>query len=101
MNPGDTNPAHIADNDLLELHVRRWRQILRAAAGRDDVLVLGAFGCGAFRNPPEIVAEAFKELQRRDPLLVGAFREIVFAVYCPPQDDTNFRVFLAALTEKE
>lgn len=101
MNPGDTNPAHIADNDLLELHVRRWRQILRAAAGRDDVLVLGAFGCGAFRNPPEIVAEAFKELHRRDPLLVGAFREIVFAVYCPPQDDTNFRVFRAALTEKE
>lgn len=100
MNPGDINPAHIADNDLLELHVRRWRQIMRAAAGRDDVLVLGAFGCGAFRNPPALVADAFQELLRRDPLLAAAFKEIVFAVYCPPQDDTNYRVFRDAFAEK-
>ena len=100
MNPGDIDPAHIADNDLLELHVRRWRQILRAAAGRDDVLVLGAFGCGAFRNPPALVADAFQELLRRDPLLAAAFKEIVFAVYCPPQDNTNYRVFRDAFAEK-
>ena len=100
MNPGDIDPAHIADNDLLELHVRRWRQILRAAAGRDDVLVLGAFGCGAFRNPPALVADAFQELLRRDPLLAAAFKEIVFAVYCPPQDDTNYRVFRDSFAEK-
>lgn len=100
MNPGDIAPAHIADNDLLELHVRRWRQIMRAAAGRDDVLVLGAFGCGAFRNPPALVADAFQELLRRDPLLAAAFKEIVFAVYCPPQDDTNYRVFRDSFAEK-
>lgn len=100
MNPGDIDPAHIADNDLLELHVRRWRQIMRAAAGRADVLVLGAFGCGAFRNPPALVADAFRELLRRDPLLAAAFKEIVFAVYCPPQDDTNYRVFRDAFAEK-
>lgn len=100
MNPGDIDPAHIADNDLLELHVRRWRQILRAAAGLNDVLVLGAFGCGAFRNPPALVADAFQELLRRDPLLAAAFKEIVFAVYCPPQDDTNYRVFRDSFAEK-
>lgn len=101
MNPGDTIPAGIADNDLFELHVRRWRQILRAADGRADSLVLGAFGCGAFRNPPQIVADAFKELLRRDPVLAMGFKQIVFAVYCPPQDDTNYRVFRDALTKKE
>lgn len=100
MNPGDIDPAHIADNDLLELHVRRWRQIMRAAAGRADVLVLGAFGCGAFRNPPALVADAFQELLRRDPLLATVFKEIVFAVYCPPQDDTNYRVFRDSFAEK-
>ena len=100
MNPGDIDPAHIADNDLLELHVRRWRQIMRAAAGRADALVLGAFGCGAFRNPPALVADAFQELLRRDPLLAVAFKEIVFAVYCPPQDDTNYRVFRDSFAEK-
>ena len=101
MNPGDTAPAHISNSALEGLHTNRWSQILRAAAGRDDVLVLGAFGCGAFRNPPEIVAKAFKELQRDDPYLVDAFSEIVFAVYCPPQDDTNFRTFYKVLMEDD
>ena len=99
MNPGDIDPAHIADNDLFELHVRRWRQILRCAAGHADTLVLGAYGCGAFRKPPQIVAGAFRELMNRDPLLLQSFYEIVFAVYCPPQNDTNFRVFDETLAD--
>jgi uncharacterized protein (TIGR02452 family) len=26
------------------------------------VLILGAFGCGAFGNPPEVVAKAFRQV---------------------------------------
>lgn len=100
MNPGDTDPVRISDSHLESLHVDRWGQILRAAAGRADVLVLGAFGCGAFRNPPQIVANAFKRLQREDSYLVEAFEEIVFAVYCPPQDSTNYRIFYKTLIEE-
>jgi uncharacterized protein (TIGR02452 family) len=41
-----------------------------------DSLVLGALGCGAWRNPPEHVAELFKEvLEEYD----GLFKKIVFA----------------------
>lgn len=41
----------------------RIKQILDAAAvlANADVLVLGAWGCGAFRNPADIVARVFRE----------------------------------------
>ena len=31
-----------------------------AASKGTDILVLGAFGCGAFQNNPEVVARAYK-----------------------------------------
>jgi uncharacterized protein (TIGR02452 family) len=49
-----------------------------------DALVLSAFGCGAFGNPPADVAAAFHEVLREREFH-GAFREIVFAIL----DDHN------------
>lgn len=42
-----------------------------------DSLVLGAFGCGAFKNPPEQVAEIFREIIEE---YMGYFKRIVFAI---------------------
>lgn len=45
--------------NIEDLH--RIERIFRiAAANQAEVLILGAFGCGAFCNPPEIVAKAFQ-----------------------------------------
>lgn len=33
-----------------------------AIENKISVMVLGAFGCGAFYNPPELVAQAFHEV---------------------------------------
>jgi uncharacterized protein (TIGR02452 family) len=44
-----------------------------------DCLVLGALGCGAFGNPPDKVAEIFKEYIE-DPEYQGRFKKIVFAI---------------------
>jgi len=44
--------------------------------------VLGAFGCGAFANPPKHVAEIFRKVIKE---FDGYFAEIVFAIL----DDAN------------
>lgn len=52
----------VSDKDLFRMHVSRAKNILRAAAHNGaDIFVGGAFGCGAFHNPPEIVASAWHE----------------------------------------
>ena len=44
-----------------------------------DAIILGAFGCGAFHNPPKVVAKAFKTvlLEKR---YSNAFYNVIFAV---------------------
>lgn len=48
---------------LADVFENRIRNILEVAiANQVDYLVLGAFGCGAFQNPPELVASVFYKL---------------------------------------
>jgi uncharacterized protein (TIGR02452 family) len=66
---------------------RKIRAILRIAARQGHVdLVLSAFGCGAFRNPPHHVAQLFRETLAVEEFS-GVFRRIVFAIL----DDHNAR----------
>ena len=95
MNPGQGRAIRVSNNELLDLHRQRARKILSVAAANNvDCLVLGAFGCGAFKNDPNIVAQAYRHIL---PEFDGYFREIRFAVYCPPHDRTNFDVFRKTL----
>lgn len=92
MNLGDGDRRiEISDEELKALHFKRLYRILSiAAANNDQAIILGAFGCGAFMNSPEIVATAAKETIR---LFSHAFKTIEFAVYCRPGDDMNYRCF--------
>ena len=89
--------VRISNQVLHQLHVKRMCRILDiAAANENDVVVLGAYDCGAFKNPPDVVAHAMKQA-------VSAYRHhfetIEFAVYCSPRDDQNFRVFRQILSD--
>lgn len=92
MNQGDGTAAiKVSDKELLGIHEKRLTRILDIAlAEGNEVVILGAFGCGAFRNNPEVVARAAKNVISN---YLNAFEVIEFAVYCPPKDDSNFRVF--------
>ena len=67
-----------------EAHGRMWRNKIRtlfrvAKINKKTKLVLGAFGCGAYGNPPALVAELFQEILE-EPEFKGAFDEICFAI---------------------
>lgn len=99
MNPGTGKAIKMNDRDLLELHKKRARHMLQAASDQGaEILVLGAFGCGAFQNRPEIVARAYKETLSD---FKGKFREIEFAVYCTPRESRNFEIFQRVLGKRK
>ena len=83
------------DAELFAYHVKRAVHMLTVAAYKKaEILVLGAFGCGAFQNNPEVVAKAYRAAIQEFPCV---FREIVFAVYCPPGRSKNYDIFRAVL----
>lgn len=59
----------------------RAEMVLALAAHHDcEVLVLGAWGCGVFRNDPQMVAEVFAELLKPEGRWVKRFARVVFSV---------------------
>lgn len=81
----------LTQKELYEIHKFRLQRIIDIAyANNNECLVIGAFGCGAFRNEPSIVARAMKDTLAQNK---GKFKKIVLAIYCSPKDTTNYEVF--------
>lgn len=71
----------------------KMRLTLRMAAVKGhDRLVLGAIGCGAFYNPPEEIAEAWKEVLLEDEFSGGWWKDVWFAVF-DRKNEGNFDIF--------
>ena len=93
MNPhaGD-KAAKITPFELEKLLTARIRRIFEIAiANGNEVLILGAFGCGAFRNPPEIVAKVFNNVMQD---YLCYFDVIEYAVYHTERETANYEAFL-------
>lgn len=83
---------------VTETLVRRSEYVLAIARDQGHrSLLLGAWGCGVFRNQPEIVADAFMT-HLQSPLFAGAFDRVVFAVYDPTKEQRNLRAFLRRIS---
>lgn len=88
--------CHIQEDKLRKIHRKRIRRILDIAKSEgEEVLILGAFGCGAFQNPVEIVA---KEMVRVVREYQNCFETVEFAVYCSEKDKRNFEVFQSVVS---
>lgn len=73
---------------------RRAEFVLRIAVEhRVERLVLGAWGCGVFRNDPARVADAFADLLAPGAVYAGAFREVVFAIHDSTPAQTTLGAF--------
>lgn len=96
FNVDTVEPAIIRPEELFRVHYKRAAKIMQVAASRGvEVLILGAFGCGAFRNDPVIVARAYKEALQN---FRHAFKEVEFAIFCK-WDWTNYNVFCNVFNE--
>ena len=92
MNPGaGSRKAEISCEELRALHTRRIQRIFEVAlAAEAEVLILGAFGCGAFRNPPELVAEVYTGVMEK---YRGSFDVIEYAVFHTERETGNYEAF--------
>jgi len=79
--------AYIRSQDSEQLQKLITAQLKAAYDGGYDTVILGAFGCGAFENPPELVASVYKEII--DQFFPKAFKRIVFAILEGPRGAHN------------
>ena len=90
-NPEMGQPVIVTPEELYEIHLKRARHILHVAAANSvDAIVLGAFGCGAFSNDPNVVARAYHTAVED---YKDRFSEIEFAIYCRDYETENYKVF--------
>ena len=90
-NPEMGHPVIATPEKLYEIHLKRARHILHVAAANSvDAIVLGAFGCGAFSNDPNVVAKAYHAAVED---YKDHFSEIEFAIYCRDYETENYKVF--------
>lgn len=90
-NAGQALLQSAATADEIDAALRRRAAYVLAIAATEGhaTLILGAWGCGVFRNDPARVADAFGALLEGS--FRGAFEEVVFAIL----DRTDDRAFLA------
>jgi uncharacterized protein (TIGR02452 family) len=75
--------------DALE---HRAEYVMATAEGfGHERLILGAWGCGVFRNDPKMVAQTFSRLLSTT--FFGAFKEVVFAVFDSSRDQKVTQAF--------
>lgn len=80
-------------SQIHSIMTERIRKILSIAAiNKYRGIILGAFGCGVFKNKPEYVAGYFKKLLK-DEGYEKLFEKIVFAIYDNSTDGRNFKAF--------
>lgn len=91
--------AQVDEKELKTVMKSRIRNIFEAAADHHvQNLILGAFGCGAFRNPPRLVADAFREVILENGY-DSLFPHIVFAIKKTGAVCPNLEAFRAAFAQ--
>lgn len=89
----------VSKQKLEEVFRNRIQNILEVAiSNKVDYLVLGAFGCGAFNNPPQLVAEVFRKLLI-DQRYAMYFEKIVFAIKKTGDVCPNYETFRSVFEE--
>lgn len=93
----DTEYMYRINEELRELLKSRIKRIFEIAmANGAEVLILGAFGCGAFRNPSKLVAEVFAEYTRE---YRNCFDAVEYAIFHVENEKVNFEAFIEEMNQ--
>jgi uncharacterized protein (TIGR02452 family) len=85
------NTPQVSQDVANVLRMRAAKILALAASLGYDQIILGAWGCGVFRNSPERVAAAFKE--QLDGRCKGKFDRVIFAVLDSSAERMIFNAF--------
>jgi uncharacterized protein (TIGR02452 family) len=81
-------------NKIESTMLQRTEKLLSVAAINNyKVLVLGAWGCGVFKNNPDDVARYFHHHLLENPKFNGFFEKVVFAVLDNTKDESVINAF--------
>ena len=92
------DPANtISDEELEALLTTRIRRIFKIAIAEDnEVFILGAFGCGAFKNSPIMMARVFRKVMQE---YLDRFDVIEYAVFHVGEETANFTAFSEEMSD--
>lgn len=88
--PAVVNPTD-DDAELVQNKIKRILDI--AADNHHNTLILGAWGCGVFRNDPTTIAETFCKYLKNE--FNGVFENVIFAI--PGKNSQNYQLFEAVI----
>lgn len=85
----------LTNQEIYDIHTDKINRILQIAQHNNvDIIILGAHGCGAFNNNPEIVAKAYKTIINK---YKSNFKKIVFAIPIINGKSNNYDIFKSVL----
>ncbi len=88
------NNGFASDNETERIFIHRMERIVRASIHYGvDVLILGAFGCGAFGNNPEVVAKVSKRTVDK---YSGYLKKVIFPIPVSAYNN-NYEIFESVL----
>ena len=93
------NDPHDLSKIPATFHERIGKLLALASDRGCDALILGAWGCGAFRNDPQVVAPIFWEHLRPGAAFYGRFRKVQFSVLDTSKTQNIYNAFAQALAE--
>ena len=74
---------------------RAKKFLLIANFYKHQTLILGAWGCGVFRNEPNSVARIFRDLLEQE--FKNCFKRVIFAIYDKTQTKKVYQAFVKEL----
>ena len=81
---------------ILKDYKTKIKAIIECAVENNvDILILGAFGCGAFGNDPKLVSKIFKKILI-DEKYFKYFLNVHFAIFSMPYETKNLNEFQKA-----